>query len=426
MYILSIDIGTTALKAALVTRTGKAAAYSKQPLEQGSKAALGWIEAVKAAVRAIASSLYSRQSQCLLRHIRAICISGNGPTIVAPDGTTLLWNADIGHKGQAAGGALRVSKWGKSIFLPRIAAFLSIYPDKWQEITATVQCKQDTQHFLFSGPEYLAWRLTGRAVTVLPEERYRSAYWTDDDLDALGIPRSVLPPFVMPAQMIGTLTEEGAEAIFPKCFDRGERVPVFCTGPDFIAAMIGTASLEEGRMYDCAGSSEGVNLVVSDEWLSKKRASLPQNVRVLPSVMPGLWNIAVMIEESGSIFVNYRRIAEAVLGREVPYSELIKKCLANKDSDGYEILQHIAQNFCDAVSALTALYPTSSAIVVTGGQAKNDEWMKMKSEASGAVLSRMECPDAELIGDAAVAWTGLGEYPSLFDAALAMCRKAGE
>ena len=56
-------------------------------------------------------------------------------------------------------------------------------------------------------------------------------------------------------------------------------------------------------------------------------------------------------------------------------------------------------------------------MTVTGGQAKNDLWMQLKADALGMTLEICNCADSELTGDACAAWTGLGLYPSIQDAA---------
>jgi xylulokinase len=63
-------------------------------------------------------------------------------------------------------------------------------------------------------------------------------------------------------------------------------------------------------------------------------------------------------------------------------------------------------------------------VAVTGGQAKNDQWMQMKCNYAGVPLSVCTCADAELIGDAVMAFTGLGIYGSLQQAASAIVRAA--
>lgn len=397
--ILAIDIGTTSLKAALVSKCGEAVRV-RVPYAHSiynGREALGWLVALRMAVSDLidsaplsaVTSLADSAPLSVPPAIKAVCISGNGPTIVSEDGTTLLWNAPAPCRHLAA--------FECSLFLPRIASFHALHRGHGS---------------LFSGPEWLAYRLTGNAVTVLPEERYRGAYWDSGQLSAIGIAPDDLPPYISPLDEVGTSTYGG-----------GNGVPVYCAGPDFIAAMIGTDSLSEGRMYDCAGSSEGINAVIGEAEHSRLAASaLPRGVRLLPSVMPHLWNAAVMIEESGSIFVNYRRIAEAVLDRDVTYEELIAKCMANRDSDGYGILRYIAGNFRDGLRLLRSLTGLDGQIAVTGGQASSEAWMQMKSSISGAVLMTGECADAELLGDAALAWTSLGAYSSLETAAAAICK----
>ena len=56
-------------------------------------------------------------------------------------------------------------------------------------------------------------------------------------------------------------------------------------------------------------------------------------------------------------------------------------------------------------------------ICCTGGQAKNQSWLKLKSEIVGVPFFVGKCADAELMGNAAVACYGLGLYPSIKEAA---------
>ena len=61
-------------------------------------------------------------------------------------------------------------------------------------------------------------------------------------------------------------------------------------------------------------------------------------------------------------------------------------------------------------------------VVVTGGQTKNEQWMQMKCDYARIPLALTACPDAELIGDAAGAFTGLGVYESLEEAAASLVK----
>ena len=56
-------------------------------------------------------------------------------------------------------------------------------------------------------------------------------------------------------------------------------------------------------------------------------------------------------------------------------------------------------------------------ICCTGGQAKNQSWLKLKSEIVEVPFYVQKCADSELVGNAAVALFGLGLYPSIAKAA---------
>lgn len=402
--VLCADIGTTSLKAAVVDMHGSVLAYSQQffPLTDTSSIAKNWLPAFLAAWEEMRS---------VSGEIAGICVSGNGPTIVAQDGRTLLWNVKIStHQTDSTPAA-------KSLFLPRIVSFLSNYPD----VAASGEC-------IFSGPEFLIYEITGNAVTILPEERYKTAYWTEEQLSSVNLAaflakgiegslslRKILPPYVEPGAKAGfTLPEINKQFGFEKA------VPVFCGGPDFIAAMVGTNSLASGKWYDCAGSSEGLNLC-------SPVAKSFDGLRLLPSVNHALWNIAALETESGRIFHNYKQMASSLGGHDFSYGELIDRCLDDKDSDGFEVLSFIAGNFQRMTERLRAVaselkLPLAPYITVTGGQAKNERWMQFKCDVSGQPLAVCNYADAELIGDAVMAQKGLGNFSSIEEAAEAIVK----
>jgi xylulokinase len=390
--VLCVDIGTTSLKAGLIGAGGEIISLSQQTFHKPDDvhAALAWLPALCCAVQEMKEEAAA--------DICGICISGNGPTIVSEDGTTLLWNTDIPPSG------LTLAPVVKSLFIPRILAFRSMYPLQW-----------DASRYVYSGPEYLIHQLCGSDVTILPEARYKESYWTDEHLISVSIPKTKLPPFVPVSYNAGATVPA-----VTKQLELPRSVPVLCGGPDFIAAMVGTNSLEPGKMYDCAGSSEGVNLCTPDP--IKTPGILP-----LPSVIPGLWNAAVLQTESGRMFVNFKRIVEAIEERGISYAELISWCIANPESDGFELLELLADNLKKSITTLHSEAAANNItvklpVVVTGGQAKNEQWMQMKCNYAAVPLAVCNCADAELLGDAAIAQAGLGNYKSIKEAADAIVK----
>lgn len=431
---LCADIGTTSLKAALVSDKGQVLSFSKIEFTSTdkSKIALEWFEALKESISALKKnqieSLSENEnlvdSKTGTLNIDAICISGNGPTIVSEDGTTLLWNAPVDSS--LIPDIKKIlppelsEKFSHSLFLPRILAFKNLYKNQFE--------KQK----IFSGPEYLIWRLSNSQITILPEDRYEAAYWNDQVLTAIsgstannsspeknestGINCSPsMGPFVKPGFNCGTITKEIASQL-----KISSSAKVIAGGPDFTVALIGTNTLQQGKLCNRAGSSEGLN------WCTAKPV-FASGIRTLPSVIPGLWNASILSHNSGDRIADSKQAYEKENNVEISFSQYIKLCLEEKDKNGAQILQELSDFFKDGISKFRTLskennIPLRETVMVTGGQAKNPLWLKHKAECSQINLATCEIPDSELIGDAVLASYGLGLYDSIQEAAEKMVK----
>lgn len=323
--ILSADIGTTSLKAGFITAIGEVVSVLTIPFikNHADEIAAEWITAFEN----VKTKLTNENPDY---KIKGIAVSGNGPTLVSENGITLPWNKTGAEK-------LDIS----SIFIPRIKLFQREYAQEFEK-----------SQLLFSGPEYFIWKLTGTAATILPEERYLKAYWTNEDLQKYNLPVEKMPEFVELGHNFGKTKDN---------------IPVIGIGPDFIAGLIGTDTIEAGRLCDRCGSSEGFNFCVDKEIYA-------EGMRTLPSVKKGLWNISVLIPESGKLNENIRL-------------EKVKQAI--------EKLRTLANENGIA-------FPTK--MTVTGGQAKNTVYLQKKAEVLQMELISKNCPDAELLGDAKIGW----------------------
>lgn len=431
---LCADIGTTSLKAALVSDKGQVLSFSKIEFTSTdkSKIALEWFEALKESISALKKnqieSLSENEnlvdSKTGTLNIDAICISGNGPTIVSEDGTTLLWNAPVDSS--LIPDIKKIlppelsEKFSHSLFLPRILAFKNLYKNQFE--------KQK----IFSGPEYLIWSLSNSQITILPEDRYEAAYWNDQVLTAISGSTAnnsspeknestaincspSMGPFVKPGFNCGTITKEIASQL-----KISSSTKVIAGGPDFTVALIGTNTLQQGKLCNRAGSSEGLN------WCTAKPV-FASGIRTLPSVIPGLWNASILSHNSGDRIADSKQAYEKENNVEISFSQYIKLCLQEKDKNGAQILQELSDFFKDGISKFRTLskennIPLRETVMVTGGQAKNPLWLKHKAECSQINLATCEIPDSELIGDAVLASYGLGLYDSIQEAAEKMVK----
>lgn len=361
--VLSVDIGTTSLKAGFISADGEVVSFYRQSILfcDGQFVARQWKKALRKAVRKML-----RQCGKNNVSIKAIAISGNGPTVVSKNGRTLRWNENIDYN------LLGISRlqYGNSLFLPRIMAFKACFPSDYSN-----------SDYIFSGPEYLIYELCNAAVTVLPEERFKDAYWDKGCLGPCGIPAEKLPDFVSPGTICGKLLANEARALrLPAS------IPIVAGGPDFVVALIGTNTLSAGKLCDRSGSSEGFNLC------SQKFIVVP-GVRSLPSVIPGLWNLSVLIPDSGKI----------------DEDERLEAC-----KNAVDLLRSVA-------SDNEIIFPDT--MVATGGQTKAEDYMTRKTAALGLSVGVCQISDAELLGDACAGWVALGKFSSLKEAAAALVRE---
>ncbi|MGL4987174.1 MAG: hypothetical protein ACRC5H_08590 [Treponemataceae bacterium] len=378
--IFCIDIGTTSLKSALIDTAGVVHAYNRSPLVFCSHhTPQVWIDTLTCAGNKLFTSLVYDFS------IIAISISGNGPTI-AQKNFLLLWNEPIFNK-------FKPVEDTKSFFLPRLRYIKDTFPSVWND-----------NDFIFSGAEYLIFLLCGKAYTLLPEKRYENAYWTRKSLDLWHLEEK-LPPFIKIGESFGNLLPEAARK-FGIPHDKTP-IPLFCGGPDFISALIGTNTLQEGAICDRAGSSEGINVCT-------KNPLYAEGVRTLPSVIDNLWNVSVVLPDTGKIFEDFKQKYYA----DYSYDALTTKLIENPCPEGKIIFNKIKTDLQQSITFLEkTLNIKIKRMKVTGGQANSDIWLSHKSTFLGITLELTRIADAELMGNAIVALYGLGFYPSLQQAA---------
>lgn len=403
--ILCVDIGTSSLKAAYMPDSPAAIAYTREAFSHTAtdKAALSWLPALKSAVK----SLKEKSPDT---GIEALCISGNGPTVVSDSGTTLMW-----HEGTATSVTGTQSMW-----IPRLDAYRKLHAHHWHE-----------SKWIFGAPEYLIYKLTGEPLTILPEERFREVYWTEELLKNEGFSSDEikkLPPFKKPGALAGKITAKAAEAT-----GLLEGTLVFCGAPDFISALVGTDTLSESAMCDRAGSSEGINLCTS------KPVKGPA-IRTMPSIIPGMWNAAVVIPDTGKRFADFKDKIETEQNIEISYRELVAQ-IVDRDSvatqklitkeqrqEGLAIINDVSHQLWAALNILkdasaSAGLPQPKRMTIAGGQALNDKWIQIKCDTLCFPIAVTECADAELAGDNIFARVSLGYYDSIEEAAFVLVKK---
>ena len=378
LCVLCVDVGTSSLKAACITQDGEVLSYHREFFEgETFSHPIIYKKAFLNATKKVLSS----EGFFGKAEVAAISVSGNGPTIAA-ENFLLQWDFPTDKDEIPA---------TKSLFLPRLFYIKHRLPHVWEE----------TDWFC-SGPEFLIFMLSGQKVTLLPEKRFEAAYWTEEDLDKFGISPHKLPPFIGFGEVCGYLLPEIAEELGLS------EIPIFCAGPDFTAAMIGTDTLWPGNACDRAGTSEGINLCTT-------QPGFAPGLRTLPSVVPDLWNISCVINDSGSRFSQFKNQSKY---KDLSFQETIEDILQHRQSQGFSLIESIALEVKAAIGKIEAVSGEKfKSMCVTGAQAHNRIWLEFKSDILELPLYVTGCTDAELAGNAAVAFFGLKKFSSLREAA---------
>lgn len=406
--LLCVDIGTSSLKTAFITPEGSVLSYARVGFSgsgvRGEKQAQPvpfdgslWIIALQKAFSQL--RIDSPQAELL-----GVCISGNGPTLATESGKVLLWNHSIPSHIQEQVFKELAPTLRSSIFIPRLKLFQTVFPRQWQSSSV-----------ILSGPEYLIWRLTDTAATILPEQRYTQAYWTEQHLSQADIDKKKLPPFVSPGTMAGGVTQEASTRTgIP------QGTPVFCGAPDFIVALIGTNTLHPGAICDRAGSSEGINLCLAINPTEIIQNYGIEGLRILPSVIPDLWNASVLLPSSGSQFSALKR----AVAPHMDYPHFVEALLRDPslDKKSFFYMEDIALKVKDGFEKLSLLAhltgtPLPTTLCTAGGQAKNPRWLEYKSRVMHIPIETTTCPDSELMGDAILAYTHMGLFSNLQEGA---------
>jgi xylulokinase len=430
--VFCADIGSSSLKAALIDYDGRERGFVRRPYGRKREAVLAadWEDALAAA----AGLLLSREDAA---KPEAVCISGNGPTLVpvTPSGEALApvhWY-DPAEPAAGNGSAAESGAAAGSLFLPHAAALMRERPGDYA-----------AAKYLFSSQEWLAHRLGADPVTVLPAPAYEPYYWNAAQCETFGVDPGKFPPFVPLGTVVGRLSSAGAAR-----FALPPGIPIIAGGPDFIMALIGVGALEAGIVCDRAGSSEGINICIRG-----KAPAAAGSLRILPHVQEGCWNAGALIPGSGRLFEWYCSLVlnspeltgaptgaaltgggyEAVMRRIMavprdavpfffpPAGLVFSGALPGPAELGRAVTEAIAFRVCSALEDLARSGLPVREMRLSGGQGKSPLWNQLKADITGVTLLTPEIADGELAGDAAAAAMSLGEAADLREAASRIVR----
>jgi xylulokinase len=434
--ILGLDLGSTEVKAGLVTVDGRLLGLARSGYELDRRGGHGWAEqdpgawwsSVVTAVRAL------RVGE--IGEIVAIGVDGHGPTLAAVDrrgeatrpAITFL-DSRAGPEADELAGATGAHGWA----LGGLPA--ALWVERHEPEVAAATC------WYLTTWEWLAFRLTGEAAAPLvPDQLVPDSR----RVSRVGVPADRLPRVARTGDVVGTLTETAADAL-------GLRpgTPVIGGMVDAFASYLGAGLLEPGDAFDPGGSAGGFG-VYWDRPLEVPGAF------VTPAPLAGRFSVGAAMAVTGRALDWYR---DEVLVDTIAIDALLLEAAATPPgADGLVFLPYLAgerspiwdpeargvlagltlghgrAHICRAIVEASALAirhvaaPMLAAGVrvtemrVCGGPARSAFWNAVKADVTGFPIAVPRVLDTAVLGSAILGAVGIGEHRDLRTAIAAMTR----
>lgn len=449
MY-LTFDIGTSALKTALVDNQGSLAAISiceYSPISPASgfyemPAHTYWQALIDGTREVITKAGISKDQ------IRAIGLSSQGQTFIPLDASgNALHNAIVWLDNRAQG---VVDKW-KDKWLsndafrltsgyPKIPSELTVFKIAWMAEHAPQAHK--AWKFLCL-PDYIIYKLCGETVTdpVIAQmtglRDIRTGTWSPPLLNAADINEGQLPRVLDSGTIAGVITPSAeAETGIP----RG--IPICMGTNDQIAGAMGSGNVRPGIVTETTGTALAVVATCDELWdsmeltvgrhavkdqcfalayaptsaivlkwfrdMAASNQSYDELLSEVAQIEPGCNGLTLLPHFAGSGTPSFNSDAKgAIVGLQLSHTRA-----------------HIARAIMESCACLLkeCIEPISGGMQVDvirsmGGAARSDIWLQIKADMLGIPVEKPACSDSASIGAAMLAALGAGDFNTLEEAA---------
>jgi len=403
----TIDIGSTNCKIGIFDEEANFLYRDDSPISSQLLRRSGTIDPFE--IWETVSGLLGRLPERIKRRLRALCVIGQGPTVVPVDRSGQpLYRAITWLDGR---GKERIPVLIDQGVDPQLAAGLSALEWLKEELSERA--------VLLQPADYVAYRLTGRLANMsFPFVGYLP--WSRQALEEREWSHAFLvPEIVEPGSLFSNLTQEAADR-----FNLSPQTLLVAGAPDFVAALVGTGTIEDGSLCDRGGSSQGVTLCSKSE-------VFPPGLMTTPFFKPGLWKISAIMNTTGIALEWFCRkvtgqplelTLEQAVGCATPTKILFLPYLSGErsphwdskakgvfwgltlDSDARRmtvaILESVGYAIADAIERMENAGCVIKRIRTTGKQALSPIWTQIKSDILGRPVEVPEIRESELWGGA--------------------------
>ena len=428
--LLAIDLGTSSVKVGVFAGDGELLRRARRPYLAADDPEAWWYSTAEA--------LREATRDFDLTQTHAVCVGGQGPTLVLVDATGQpVRNAIEWSDARATEQAERI---GSALHTPGAASFSLVPRLLWvaeNEPAALAQARWALQAW-----DFIAARLAGHTVAAASTFK-GDVVWRADYLAAAGLSECPLIPAPVDAGV--PYAETGGRWAAAASVPAG--MPIVGGGNDGVGSIVGAAGSVVGRATDPGGAAGGLALcwntrvegpgvdcwaglvpdtfIVGGAFAAGGRAmdwwaaigangDLPRALALAeqaPAGAGGLVFLPFLAGERSPLWDADARGAMLGLGFEHGPAHLARAVV---ESTGYQL--HLLAD------AIVALGPRIEELRVCGGQAHSQFWNQVKADVLGLPASVPRLPDVALMCDAICAALGAGLYPDLESAGEAMVR----
>jgi xylulokinase len=455
---LGLDVGTSAVKAILVSQTGDVVASASTSLALSTPHP-GWTEQHpddwwKATIESIRSLL----AKSPLADIAAIGISGqmHSSVFLDRDGNVvrpaLLWSdgrttAECAEITGWVGGEEKLREWVRNpalegFTLPKVLWLRNHEPEAFARVGTVLLAK-----------DFIRYRLTGALATepsdasgTLMFDPARVA-WSTEILNATGVSRSLLPDVGGSSAILGHLTSRAAELTGLRA-----GTPVAGGGADNACGAAGVGVITPGDAVASWGTSGTVLAPTATPVVDPKLRA-----HTFCHVAPNTWYVMGVVLSAGGAFAWYRdQLARDVANEKNSAAKLDEEAASipagadgvtflpylqgertpHRDASARAaflglslahtrahltraVLEGIAFAMRDSLTILQELGLARSHLLLTGGGAKSSFIRRLQADVYGVSVSTVNREEGPAYGAALLAAVGVGAFADLASAARA-------
>lgn len=449
---LGLDVGTSGVKAILVSAAGTVAASASAPLPLDTPRP-GWAEQVpeqwwSASCDAIRDVLARRPGAS----VAAVGISGQMHSSVFLDRAgavirpALLWcdgrtTAECREIVERAGGEARLREWVcnpalEGFTLPKVLWLRNHEPGAFARL-ATVLLAKDFVRFRLT--DSLATEPSDASGTLMFDPA--SGRWSGEMMEAMDLPLSLLPPVGGSAEVLGRVT-----AAASRLTGLATGTPVVGGGADNACGAAGVGVVTPGEAVASWGTS-GTVLAPSPE----PRVDPAMRAHTFCHVAPDLWYVIGVVLSAGGAFAWFRDqvardlpdsdqrdallVAEAagappgadgvtflpyLQGERTPHRDASLRAafvgLSLAHSRAHltrAVLEGVGFALRDSLGILQELGMTPRYLLLTGGGAKNAFIRRLLADIFGVPVTTVNREEGPAYGAALLAAVGAGAFPDL-------------